>query len=84
MCEIVCGRKSTCMAQTKIYRHKKDINIELQPLHGNSTDDNVTGQETKFIRTCVQGKTITRFVCIGKHQSTSSEDLFAFVNKKLN
>jgi hypothetical protein len=32
MCEIVCGRKSTCMAQTKIYRHKKDINIELQQL----------------------------------------------------
>ena len=49
-----------------------------------STDDNVTEQETIFIRTCVHGKTITRFVCIGEHQSTSSENLFAFVNEKLN
>jgi hypothetical protein len=27
---------------------------------------------------------ITRFVCIGEPQSTSSENLFAFVNEKLN
>jgi hypothetical protein len=60
-----------------------EINFFSLTMDG-STDDNVTGQETIFIRTCVQGKTITRFVCIGKHQSTSSEDLFAFVNKKLN
>ena len=49
-----------------------------------STDDSVTEQETIFIRNCVQGKTITRFVCIGEPQSTSSEDMFAFVNEKLN
>ena len=49
-----------------------------------STDDSVTEQETIFIRNCVQGKTITRFVCIGEPQSTSSENLFAFVNEKLN
>ena len=49
-----------------------------------STDDSVTKQETIFIRNCVQGKTITRFVCIGEPQSTSSEDMFAFVNEKLN
>ena len=30
------------------------------------------------------GKTITRFVCIDEPQSTSSEDMFAFVNEKLN
>ena len=48
-----------------------------------STDDSVTEQETIFIRSCVQGKTITRFVCIGEPQSTSSEDMFAFVNEKL-
>jgi hypothetical protein len=41
-------------------------------------------QETIFIRTCVHGKTITRLVCIGEPQSTSSEDMFAFVNEKLN
>ena len=49
-----------------------------------STDDSVTEQETIFIRNCVQGKTITRFVCICEPQSTSSEDMFAFVNEKLN
>jgi len=55
-----------------------------------STDDSVTEQETIFYllepSTCVQGKTTTRFVCIaiGEPQSTSSEDLFAFVNEKLN
>jgi hypothetical protein len=49
-----------------------------------STDDSVTEQETIFIRNCVLGKTITRFVCIGEPQSTSSEDMFAFVNEKLN
>ena len=37
----------------------------------------VTKQETIFIRNCVQGKTITRFVCIGEPQSTSFEDMFA-------
>ena len=45
-----------------------------------------TGNYILLIRTCVQGKTTTRFVCIaiGEPQSTSSEDLFAFVNEKLN
>jgi hypothetical protein len=49
-----------------------------------STDDSVTKQETIFIGNCVQGKTITRCVCICEPQSTSSEDMFAFVNEKLN
>ena len=48
-----------------------------------STDDSVTEQKTIFIRNCVQRKMITRFVCIGEPQSTSSEDMFAFVNEKL-
>ena len=49
-----------------------------------STDDSVTEQKTIFIRNCVQRKMITRFVCIGEPQSTSSEDMFVFVNEKLN
>jgi hypothetical protein len=49
-----------------------------------STDDNVTEQETIFIRNYVQGKTITRFVCISEPQSIGSEDMLAFVNEKLN
>jgi len=60
-----------------------EINLFSLTMDGN-TDDSVTEQETIFIRTCVQGNTITRFVCIGEHQSTISEDLFAFVNEKLN
>jgi len=56
-----------------------EINFFALTMDG-STDDSVTEQETMFIRTCVRGKTITRFVCIGEPQSTSSEDLFAFVN----
>ena len=60
-----------------------EINFFSLTMNG-STDDSVTEQETIFIRNCVQGKTITRFVCIGEPQSTSSEDMFAFVNEKLN
>jgi hypothetical protein len=31
-----------------------------------STDDSVTEQETVFLRTCMEGKIVNRFVCIGE------------------
>jgi hypothetical protein len=49
-----------------------------------STDDSVTEQETVFLRTCMEGKIVNRFVCIGEPKSTGSADLFAFVQDKLN
>lgn len=49
-----------------------------------STDDSVTEQETIFLRTCMEGKIVNRFVCIGEPKSTGSADLFAFVQDKLN
>ena len=49
-----------------------------------STDDSVAEQETIFLRTCMEGKIVNRFVCIGEPKSTGSADLFAFVQDKLN
>ena len=61
-----------------------EINFFFSPTMDGSTDDSVTEQETIFIRNCIQGKIITGFVCIGEPQSIGSEDMFAFVNEKLN
>ena len=48
-----------------------------------STDDSVTEQETLFVRWCKNGKIVTRFVCIGEPNSTTSKDLLLFVKQKL-
>ena len=50
-----------------------EINFFSLTMDG-STDDSVTEQETIFIRTCVQGKTITRFVCIGEREIQSNRE----------
>ncbi|XP_062614641.1 zinc finger protein 862-like [Saccostrea cucullata] len=49
-----------------------------------STDGSTTEQETIFIRFSVHGKITTRFLCIGEPESTSSLDLFKFVERMMN
>lgn len=44
-----------------------------------STDSAVVEQETLFFRASKNGKIVTRFVCIGESNSTSSADLYTFV-----
>ena len=83
MTAVTCFMEFISLREGKTHDILSEINLFSFTMDG-STDDNVTEQETIFIRTCVHGKTITRFVCIGEHQSTSSENLFAFVNEKLN
>ena len=48
-----------------------------------STDNSVTEQETLFVRWCKNGKIVTRFLCIGEPNSTTSKDLLLFVKQKL-
>lgn len=44
-----------------------------------STDSAVVEQETLFFRASINGKIVTRFVCIGEPNSTCSTDLYTFV-----
>ena len=48
-----------------------------------STDDATIEQETLFIRTCINGKLFVKFLCVGEPNSTSSQELYQFVNSQL-
>ena len=48
-----------------------------------STDDASIEQESLFVRSCINGKIISKFICIGEPESTSSDDLYKFVNEQL-
>ena len=49
-----------------------------------TTDGGTKEQETLFIRTCVKGKTITRFLSIGEPLNTTSSILHGFVMEQLD
>ena len=36
-----------------------------------------------FFRSCINGKIISKFICIREPESTSSDDLYKFVNEEL-
>jgi hypothetical protein len=47
------------------------------------TDDASIEQESLFFRFCINGKIISKFICIREPESTSSDDLYKFVNEEL-
>lgn len=48
-----------------------------------STDDASIEQKSFFFRSCINGNIISKFISIGEPESTSSGDLFKFVNEEL-
>lgn len=48
-----------------------------------STDSSAKEQESIYVRTCVKGKIQCQFLCIDEPTSTCADDLFDFVNVKM-
>ena len=48
-----------------------------------TTDGGSKEQETLFLRTCIDGEIITRFLCIGEPDSTTANALHAHVMSQI-